>query len=196
MASTLEWKDRGVSVTQRTRFPDADTTRLEFKVGATPTALAIRQPSWCAAMTVSVGRRKHVARKPGSYFRLPSTLHDGDVVTVRLPMALHAEPLPNAPDHVALMYGPIVLGGRMGTEGLSPGSQLIINERESGKMLQADVRIPRWTRPLADLVKHTTRTSTDRLEFRTSGFDGGAHVDHIPWFRLTHERYNLYWRNS
>ncbi|MDF3021583.1 MAG: hypothetical protein K0Q92_2886 [Steroidobacteraceae bacterium] len=196
MASTLEWKDRGVSVTQRTRFPDADTTRLEFKVGAKPPALAIRQPSWCAAMTVGVGRRKHVARKPGSYFRLPSTLRDGDVVTVRLPMALHAEPLPNAPDHVALMYGPIVLGGRMGTEGLSPGSQLIINERESGKMLQADVKIPRWTRPLADLVKHTTRTSADRLEFRISGFDGGAQVDLIPWFRLTHERYNLYWRNS
>ena len=196
MASTLEWKDRGVSVTQRTRFPDADTTRLEFKAGPKPPALAIRQPSWCAAMTVSVGRRKHVARKPGSYFRLPSTLRDGDVVTVRLPMALHAEPLPNAPDHVALMYGPIVLGGRMGTEGLSPGSQLIINERESGKMLQADVKIPRWTRPLSDLVKHTARTSPEKLEFRTSGFEGGAHVDLIPWFRLTHERYNLYWRNS
>jgi len=97
---------------------------------------------------------------------------------------------------VALMYGPIVLGGRMGTEGLSPGSQLIINERESGKMLQADVKIPRWTRPLAEMVKHTARTSPDRLEFRTDGFDGGAHVDLIPWFRLTHERYNLYWQNS
>jgi DUF1680 family protein len=196
LASTLDWKERGLRVTQTTAFPDADTTRLEFEASAQAPALAIRQPSWCPAMTVAVGRRKHVARKPGSYFRLPSRLRDGDVVTVRLPMSLRAEPLPNAPDHVALMYGPIVLGGRMGTEGLTPGSQLIINERESGKMLQADVKIPRWTSPAADLAKSTTRTSDDRLEFRATGFADGAHVDLIPWFRLTHERYNLYWRTE
>jgi hypothetical protein len=32
------------------------------------------------------------------------------------------------------------------------------------------------------------------LQFRTTGFEGGASVNLIPWFRLTHERYNLYWR--
>ncbi|HEX6636795.1 MAG TPA: hypothetical protein VF033_03985, partial [Steroidobacteraceae bacterium] len=179
---------------QTTRFPDADTTRLQFKAGQKSPRLAIRQPAWCPVMTVTVGKRKHVARTPGSYYRLPSSLRDGDVVTVRLPMSLHAEPLPNAPEYVALMYGPIVLGGRMGTEGLTPGSQLIINERESGNMLKADVKIPRWTRPLADLVKRTVRTNDDALEFRTTGFAGDESVKLIPWFRLTHERYNLYWR--
>ncbi|MES1263585.1 MAG: glycosyl hydrolase, partial [Peristeroidobacter soli] len=92
--------------------------------------------------------------------------------------------------------GPVVLAGRFGTQGLAPGSQLIINERESGNMLQADVKIPRWTRPLDQFVAHTTRTSTQRLEFRTSGFENGATVDLLPWFRLTHERYNLYWPHS
>ncbi len=87
-----------------------------------------------------------------------------------------------------------MLAGRLGTAGLTPGSQLIVNERESGNMLQADVKIPRWTRPLAELVANTTRTNPERLEFRTSGFEGGASVDLIPWFRLTHERYNLYWQ--
>jgi len=110
-----------------------------------------------------------------------------------MPMTLHTEPLPNAPDHVALVYGPIVLAGRFGTDGLTPGSQLIINERESGNMLQADVKIPRWTKPLAELVANTTRTSAERLEFRTTGFEGGTAIDLLPWFRLTHERYNLYW---
>jgi DUF1680 family protein len=196
LASTLDWKDRGLSVTQSTRFPDSDTTRLQFKVGQKPPALAIRQPAWCPAMIVTVGKLKHVARKPGSYFRLPSPVRDGDVVAVRLPMSLHAEPLPNAADHVALMYGPIVLGGRMGTEGLTPGSQLIINERESGNMLQADVKVPQWLKSMDQLVASTKRTSTDKLEFRGTGFADDAHVDFIPWFRLTHERYNLYWQVS
>jgi uncharacterized protein len=115
---------------------------------------------------------------------------------VRVPMSLRVEPLPNDPDHAALVYGPIVLAGRFGTEGLTPGSQLIVNERESGNMLQANVNIPKWTKPLAELVANTTRTSQDRLEFHTAGFAGNAGVNLIPWFRLTDERYNLYWRRE
>jgi DUF1680 family protein len=195
LSATLDWKERGVTVTQTTRFPDAETTKLEF-AGKSATNVAIRQPSWCPAMTVTVGRRKHVARKPGSYFRVPAALRGGESIEVRVPMTLALEPLPNDPTHGALRYGPIVLGGRLGTEGLTPGSQLIVNERESGNMLQADVKIPRWTRPLAELVANTRRTNPDRLEFRTSGFEGGATVDLIPWFRLTHERYNVYWSGS
>jgi DUF1680 family protein len=198
LASTLVWRERGIQVAQSTRFPDADTTRLEF-TNAKPAGikLNIRQPAWCAAMTLTVnGKRKTVSRRPGSYYTLERTFRSGDVVEVRLPMALKAEPLPNAPDYAALMYGPIVLAGRFGTEGLGAGAQLIVNERESGNMLKADVKIPRWSKPLDQLVTHTSRTDPARLAFRTAGFDGGASVDLAPWFRLSHERYNLYWRQE
>ena len=63
-------------------------------------------------------------------------------------------------------------------------------------MLQADVKIPRWTKPLGELVANTRRTNPDKLEFRTSGFEGGSSIELLPWFRLTHERYNLYWAAS
>jgi len=198
MASTLQWRERGISLTQSTRFPDSDSTRLVFTVAKTQTLkLALRQPQWCPAMTVTVnGKRKVVSRRPGSYFALNRTFKSGDVVEVRLPMSLRMEPLPNAPDHVALMYGPIVLAGRLGTQGLTPGSQLIINERQSGEMLNDKIDIPRWNRSLAELLANTKRTSDDELRFTTSGFEGGKSVDLIPWFRLTHERYNLYWQGS
>ena len=148
-------------------------------------------------MTLTInGKRKVVSRRPGSYYTLDRTFRTGDVVEVRLPMALKVELLPNAPDHGALSYGPIVLAGKFGTEGLSPGSQLIVNERESGKMLNAEVAIPRWTKPVGDLVTFTTRTDPANLRFRTTGFEGGASVELIPWFRLTDERYNLYWRKT
>jgi DUF1680 family protein len=111
-----------------------------------------------------------------------------------LPMKLRTEPLANAPEYGALVYGPIVLAGKFGSAGLSPGAQLIVNERESGKMLQADVVVPRWTKRLEDLAANTTRVDASTLMFRTKGFEGGASVDLIPWFRLTGERYNLYWR--
>jgi DUF1680 family protein len=196
LASTLTWRERGLTVTQETSFPDRETVTLRFDGKAQKDLkLRIRHPTWCAEMkTEWKGKNVAISRRPGSYFEVPVTrIRRGDTLRITLPMKLHAEPLPNAPAHVALAYGPIVLAGRMGTEGLTPGSQLIINERESGNMLQADVKIPRWTKPLDQLVANTARTSADKLEFRTAGFEGGATVELLPWFRLTHERYNLYW---
>jgi DUF1680 family protein len=196
ISATLDFRERELTVTQETRFPDSNTTRLTFHGKKTQKInLCLRQPSWCPVMTVRVnGRLKATARLPGYHHSLERKFRPGDVVEVTMPMSLRLEPLPNAPEYAALMYGPIVLAGRLGTAGLTPGSQLIINERESGNMLQADVTIPRWTRPLEELLANTTRTSAERLEFRASGFEGDASVELIPWFRLTHERYNLYWK--
>ncbi|MEO6078619.1 MAG: beta-L-arabinofuranosidase domain-containing protein [Steroidobacteraceae bacterium] len=199
MASTLQWRERGLTITQAGNFPDSDTFVLRFTARRRQNLkVRIRHPAWCAEMrTVWNGGDVAVSRKPGSYFELPrSRIKSGDSVRVSLPMALRIEPLPDAPDHVALMHGPIVLAGRMGTAGLAPGAQIIVNERESGNMLRAEVAIPRWTRPLEELPGHTSRVNPDRLEFRTTGFAGGASVDFIPWFRLSHERYNLYWRQE
>jgi DUF1680 family protein len=194
LASTLEWKERDLRITQTTRFPDADTTKLEIKAGGNAPQLAIRQPGWCPAMTVTVnGKRKQVARQPGTYYRLRGNLRDGDRIEIRTPMSLRLEPLPNAPEYAALAYGPIVLAGRMGTKGLAPGSQLIINERESGNMLNDAVAIPTWRQSLAELLASTKRTNEEKLVFTARGFEGDATVELIPWFRLTHERYNLYW---
>jgi DUF1680 family protein len=125
----------------------------------------------------------------------------GDVVELRLPMALALEPLPNAPansskEWAAIMYGPIVLAGRLGTQGLTSGAQLIVNERESGNMLNEPVDVPRWSRWLAELLTHTSRTDAETLRFTTRGFDGGKEVELIPWFRMAHERYNLYWQSQ
>ena len=197
IAATLDWKSRGLQIEQTTRFPDANSTRLVLRGSRDSTlALAVRQPAWCPVMTVTVnGRRRSTARRPGSYFRVRGKLRAGDTVEVQFAMSLALEPLPGAADHAALRYGPIVLAGRLGTQGLTPGSQLIVNERESGRMLndQIQIPIPKWTKPLAALLEHTTRTNSERLEFRCTGFADESSVDFIPWFRLAHERYNLYW---
>jgi uncharacterized protein len=199
VASTLEWRERGLTVTQTGNFPDSDTVELRFDCKKRQKLrLRIRHPAWCAEMKASWNDQPPlVSRKPGSYFEISGDrFKPGDTLRLSLPMSLRTEPLPDAPDHAALVYGPIVLAAQLGTQGLAPGSQLIINERESGNMLQADVKIPRWTRPLDQLAENTRRTNPDKLEFRASGFEGGASTKLLPWFRLTHERYILYWRRS
>ena len=196
MASTLDWADQQTRVTQDTRFPDDEVSRLTLQP-ATPRelTLAVRQPAWCPVMTVTVnGRARRTARLPGNYHVLRRKFKAGDVVEIRVPMSLHLEPLPNSQDIAAVMYGPIVLAGVVGKP-VDPAAQLIVNERKSGEMLNEAVPVPGWPRPLAELPAHFTRTSRERLTFIAAGFDGGP-VQFIPWFRIAHERYNLYWRGG
>ena len=47
VASTLTWRERGLTVKQETRFPDEDTTRLTFTAQQpTRLTLRLRYPSW------------------------------------------------------------------------------------------------------------------------------------------------------
>jgi DUF1680 family protein len=196
IASTLDWQERGVRIEQSTRFPETDTARLT--VGASQAGkftLAVRQPAWCPLMTVTVnGREQKRSRRPGSYFKLARTFRDGDVIELRVPMSLRLEALPHAPQYAALAYGPIVLAGVFADNPVNPADQIIVNERESGKMLNDLPAIPRWNRPLGDLLANTKRVDTGELEFLTRGFEGDRSVRLIPWHRVAHERYNLYWQ--
>jgi len=197
IASTLDWRERGIRLTQDTHFPDADSTRLTLELDRPKTMeIRIRQPAWCEGLEIAVNGKPDRGAAGAGYRRLKRRFRSGDVIDVRAPMTLRVETLPGEPGVGALMVGPIALAARLGTAGLTPGSQLIVNERESGKMLNADVEIPRWTRPLAELPAALERMDKESLRFRATGFAGGADVEFVPWFRLTHERYNLYWRQA
>jgi DUF1680 family protein len=197
IASTLDWRDRGIRLTQDTRFPDADSTRLTFELERTQSIeLFIRQPAWCPGLEIRVNGKHERGAADDGYRRLRRRFRSGDVVEIRAPMTLRVETLPGEHQTGALMFGPIALAARLGTAGLTPGSQLIVNERESGNMLNEPLEIPRWTRPLSELPAAIERLDGKFLQFRAKGFAGGATVDFIPWFRVAHERYNLYWRQS
>jgi len=198
LASRLHWRERGITVTQATRFPDEDTTRLTFDAPARRRfALWLRQPVWCPVMTLTInGRHRKVSRRPGGYCVLEREFRPGDVIDVRIPMSLAVDLLPGSRQYAALRFGPIVLAGRLGTKGLAPGNQLIVNERESGQMLDEPIDVPTWPRTFAELPQALERLPGAQLAFTGRGFSGAEPVEFIPWFRLAHERYNLYWRRT
>ena len=196
VASTLNWRERGLTLTQTTNFPDEDRTTI--KLGGKRLrnlALRIRHPAWCERMTVVVnGGPGAVSENPGSYFTLNRDLRSGDTIDVHLPMKARLEPLPGAPEYGALMYGPLALAGVVGTP-VDPAAQIIVNERKSGEMLNERVAIPAWPHALEELPARLRRSDSEPLAFMAEGFSGGP-VRFIPWFRVAHERYNLYWRRS
>jgi len=193
--SVVTWREKKVTVRQVTRFPQSAATQLVIEASQpTRFSLKIRHPRWCDEVFVEVnGRRSVVSRSSGRYIELNRLWHAGDVVDVRLPMQLHTEELPGHPDVVALLYGPIVLAGRFGSEGIEPGGDLIANERTYGDVLNRAVDVPAWRGRVRDFPRSAIASGERPLTFRARGFEHGGEVELVPYYSVAHERYNLYW---
>jgi uncharacterized protein len=180
-ASEVTWAAKGLTLRQDTRFPDEDTTRLRFALRApTPLTLRIRHPAWTPALELLVnGEPVPVASSPSSYADVTRTWANGDVVTVRTPMTLRLEPMPDNPARVAVLFGPIVLAGDLGPHddpaGLEPDyvPALLTGGRGPSHWLTAEQGAP----------------ST----FRTAGVGRPRDVVLRPFFRVHDRRYTVYW---
>src|SRR5262249_19181757 len=118
--STVQWNERGLRLEQQTRFPDEPATRLILRMER-PARLALRVgvPEWARSGAASLnGRKLDGFAAPASYFVLDRVWNDGDVVDISMSMSLRAVPMPDDSSMQAVMFGPIVLAGRMGAQGL------------------------------------------------------------------------------
>jgi DUF1680 family protein len=193
IAADLDWRERHLHVRQETSFPNSDTTRLVFNT-ASPVdlALRIRHPGWAAgplAITVN-GQSAHVTTAPGSYAELRRTWRDGDIVEVRFPMSLHTENLPGDDHLVALLYGPIVLAGKLGSADMpSPYTKDQLDQAHF-----PDPVPPAFVTDRADWLDHVEMISRSPLLFRTRDLARPHDVILAPFYQIQHERYTVYWR--
>ena len=121
IASELNWEEKGVKVIQTTNFPEENTTKLTFS-GSADFKLNLRYPSWVAEDSLQIfinGAEIPVYVGPGEYLPINMDWQDGDVVEMKFPMQFSVEEMPNVPEYVAIKYGPILLGAKTSTEGLT-----------------------------------------------------------------------------
>jgi len=191
IASELTWRDKGLTVRQETKFPESDTTRLTFKCEKPLTlALKFRYPSWTHDVTVTInGKPETISASPGSYVTLQREWKDGDQVVIHLPMELRTEPLPGEPAIVSILYGPIVLAGELGTEGM-PKPYV---HRQTDLNRTAPVEAPILLCAPKDLPIHIVPVEGKPLTFQTKDIGQPKDVTLIPYYLLHHERYTVYW---
>jgi hypothetical protein len=192
IASELTWKEKGLVVQQQTKFPESDTTRLTMKCDKPVTAgLKIRFPAWAqSGITVTVnGRRQSVAGTPQSYITIKRQWRNGDMVEIRLPMALHLESLPGDPKTVAILYGPIVLAGELGTENMP--SPYVRNQTDLNKVPSPPV--PVFVSDAKEILRHVEPVAGQPLTFQTKGVGQPQDVTLIPFYRMHYQRYSVYW---
>ena len=189
LASELDWAEKGLRIRQETRFPEQEGTSLLVLARKPVTmALRIRVPYWATGgVTLRLnGAGRQVQAAPASYAVIRRTWHDGDRLEVAMPMSLHPHAMPDNKSLVPIMYGPLVLAGRLGKAGLTP------------KQLSAPTMAPEGA-PVAapslvvdgDELSSWIRPTGRPLEFHTLG--QAAEVTLVPFYQLFDERYAVYW---
>jgi DUF1680 family protein len=209
--SDLDWTEKGFKLRQETAFPDSQNTTLTI-TAARPGALTLRLriPGWLrSAPAVKLnGKVLDASATPGSYLALNRSWQSGDKIEMELPLHLGVETMPDDPAIQAFLYGPLVLAGDLGGEGLT-------DDHISGPNLRVGAPIPEQhgsplgpvnrTPPVPDLEIPAFRAAgadpsswikpADKpLQFRTTGQK--KDVTLVPLNSLFDRRYSVYWQVS
>jgi DUF1680 family protein len=195
IASELQWKEKGLTVQQQTRFPEEDTTQLIVK-SEKPVRLAlkIRYPSWAqSGMELKVnGKKESVKAAPGSYITVERLWKNGDVVQVRLPMSLHLEAMPDDPKMVALLYGPIVLAGDLGKAGMEGVKQYGPSAPQISRL--KPIEVPAFVCDVKEVLAKVKPVAKSPLTFQTTGIARPGDVVLLPFYKVAEPRYTVYWK--
>jgi hypothetical protein len=107
-------------------------------------------------------------------------------------MELRMELLPGTTDTAAAVYGPIVLVGALGHE-VKPGENLHVNERTIGSVFNEPIAVPTFGGELAG-IPGKIKPSGVPLTFKTDAVGRPEDVTLIPYYKMAHEHYNMYWK--
>ena len=201
VASELDWKDRGIVIRQQTQYPAEEGTKLTMVSGKGRFKLYVRCPGWMkpGTMTVSVnGRPLQVDAAPSSYFAIDRKWKKGDVVEVGLPMTDRVEHMPNVPDYIAIMHGPVLLGMRTGTEDLAG----LLADDGRWSQYAAGTKLPVDQAPILvcddavdRIADHLRPVPGKPLHFRFEGIRMLNPIDAElePFSGIHDSRYQIYW---
>lgn len=193
--STLDWKSRGVKLRQETRFPYEEGTTLVVEAAPANVefTLAVRHPAWVAEPGFSVtvnGERVPGQSKAGTYFAVTRKWNSGDRVRIALPMKLVFEKLPFSKRYGAFVYGPVVLAGELGRQGLIKPN---FWRAHYSKLTPAREVVPfAPVATAAEALKMIRPVEGEPLHFRTAGF-APKDVNLSPFFEVHFQRYTIYW---
>jgi DUF1680 family protein len=191
IASELNWPEKGFRLRQETNFPEKPSTTLII-LAAKPSELSlrIRIPYWVKEDGYAKinGRKLETFSSPSSYLEIKRVWKNGDKVEVYLPMDLHLQRLPDNPNIAAIMYGPLVLAGELGTQGLTE-DKVYGEYGPSGD----PVPVPKLVIPNDDPNAWIKPVTDKPLTFQTIDVGKPADVTLVPFFRLFDQRYAIYW---
>ena len=207
VASELNWREKGICLRQETGFPYSETSRititeapsLKGRAGGEAFPLLVRYPGWVkpGELKVTVNDKAvDLISGPASYVTIDRSWKKGDVVEVRFPMHNSVKYLPNLPQYIALMHGPIMLAMKTGTEDLA---HLIADDSRFGQ-LAVGKKLPVNEAPILinnhveEIANQLQPIAGKPLHFTLSTrMENPIRNELQPFFEIHDSRYMMYW---
>lgn len=200
IASTLNWKEKGIQFKQETRFPYEEQTKLSVVSGNGHFTLMIRNPFWVKEGTFKItvnGKIIAQASSPSSYIAIERFWKKGDLIQVSLPMTNTVVQLPNVSTYIAFMHGPILLGAKTNQEDLKG---LIADDSRWGQiaggkklpLLQAPIIIDDSLASLSGKIKSIAGNPLN-FTFQQVKLINAQDLLLQPFYSIHDSRYMMYW---
>ena len=199
VASELNWREKGIRLRQETGFPYSETSRITITEGKGQFPLLVRYPGWVKPGELKVtvnGKAVDLISGPASYVAIDRSWKKGDVVEVRFPMHNSVKYLPNLPQYIALMHGPIMLAMKTGTEDLA---HLIADDSRFGQ-LAVGKKLPVNEAPILinnhveEIANQLQPIAGKPLHFTLSTrMENPIRNELQPFFEIHDSRYMMYW---
>ena len=184
--SVAEWKAAKAKIETQTDFPEGESATVKLGLKSKKNfTLALRRPAWAGeGFSVSInGKAVKDLPPPGSYVELKRAWKNGDAVSLTLPKTLHAEPLPDNPRRVAMMWGPLVLAGDLGPEERRGRGNQSARSDTAPVFVVDDQPVANWLKPVAGKPG----------SFRSDGVGREKDVEFVPFYREHRRTYAAYW---
>ncbi|WP_033150308.1 beta-L-arabinofuranosidase domain-containing protein [Prevotella sp. RM4] len=202
VASELNWKAKGITLRQETSFPYSENSRITITQSPNtkqPTPIMVRYPGWVKPGQFSVkvnGKPVSIVTGPSSYVAINRQWKKGDVIDIQFPMYNSVKYLPNLPQYIALMHGPIMLAMKTGTEDLA---HLIADDSRfgqlaTGKKLPIDQAPILVNKDVESIANQLQPIAGKPLHFNLSTkMVNKIEGELMPFFELHDARYMMYW---
>ena len=182
IASKVHWYKKGLTITQQTEFPNSNKLKFIFDCKKpVDFSFLIRQPEWSGNnVNVFVNGKKYAITKTGNgYIKISRTWKNKDIVEVDIPMSLYLERMTDDKSKASIMYGPLVLAGKLGPV----NDPSIENIDYVPDFVPGNRKINEWIKP----VKGEVNT------FSTVNAGHPRDITLIPFYKAQEERYSVYW---
>jgi len=199
VASELSWKEKGIKLRQETGFPYSESSKITLTEGKGKFTMLVRYPGWVKPGEFSVtvnGEQVPLISGPSSYVAIDRKWKKNDVIELTFPMHNSVKYLPNVPQYIALMHGPIMLGMKTGTEDMA---HLIADDSRfgqyaSGKKLSTDQAPILINNNIESIANQLQPIPGKPLHFTlTTRMENPIHNELQPFFEIHDSRYMMYW---
>ncbi len=179
--SVLTWKEQKIVLRQETDFPKSNSVNFIYEGSKSKSfTVYVRKPNWTRGTVQffknGVAMKIELTNEANGYFNIKDKWKKGDKLELRFPMALYTESMPDNPNRIAFLYGPIVLAGQLGKEMPDPvyGTPVLLTDNRN---------INDWIKPAVD----------QPLQFEMQKVGKPFDVKLIPFYQTYDQYYSVYW---